>query len=134
MPNPTGTIGPSDQVQRRHNTLNVMTEAQAAYQTPRGPRTTGQANLVLETAVQLEVLERELAVGFNDVDQTRRKDLVEELKNLPKPPALPQAMALAHNPGTAPKTFVLVRGDYGQQSEEVGAGLPAVLDRGRNER
>ncbi len=112
---------------RRQKLAKFSSEAQAAHQTPPAQRTTEQANLVLETAALLEISEKELAGAFDDDAKARRQDLLDELKQLPKPRPLPQALALASNPGPAAKTFVLFRGEYGQPGEEVGTGFPAVL-------
>jgi hypothetical protein len=40
---------------------------------------------------------------------------------------LPLAMALANTKTTAPKTCILVRGDYNNPGEEVSPGLPGIL-------
>jgi hypothetical protein len=66
-------------------------------------------------------------------DKTRRLRLQDELKKIPKPAPLPMTMALENTNGPAPKTFVLGRGDYNNPGEEVQAGFPAVLHRGRGE-
>ncbi len=112
---------------RQQKLAKLPAEAQNAHQTPAAQRTTEQSNLVLETVALLEVSEKELADAFTGRDKGRRKKLFNELKDLPKPPPLPQAMALGNKPGTAAKAFLLVRGEYSQPGEEIGAGFPMVL-------
>ncbi len=102
-------------------------EAQDAQRTPPERRNAEQSNLALETASMLEITEKELAGAFKGEERTRRKDLLDELKKLPKPPALPMAMVLGNSNGTPAKTFVLRRGEYSQPGDEVGPGFPHVV-------
>ncbi|MDB5318702.1 MAG: hypothetical protein JWN40_333 [Phycisphaerales bacterium] len=112
----------------RHQKLAKLSpEAQAAHQTPPDRRTTEQANLVLETDEMVQVLDREIAGALGTDAKARRKQLVDTVKQLPKPPAQPLAMALGRAKGAPAKTFVLFRGEYTQPGDEVDAGVPAVL-------
>ncbi|MBI3874767.1 MAG: DUF1553 domain-containing protein [Verrucomicrobia bacterium] len=102
-------------------------EAQDAHRTPTEKRNAEQSNLALETASMLEITEKELVAVFKGDERTRRKDLLDELKKLPKPPALPMAMVLGSSNGAPEKTFVLRRGEYSQPGDEVGPGFPHVV-------
>ena len=101
-------------------------EAQMAHQTAPAERTVEQANLVLETADKVVVSEQDLAAEFKGDEKAKWKELLAEVKKLPRPPPLPKAMALA-NATPAKKTFILYRGEYSQPGEEVLASFPAVL-------
>ena len=103
-------------------------EAQMAHQTAPGERTVEQANLVLETEDKVAVSEQDLAAEFKGDNKDRRKELLAEVKKLPKPEPLPKAMALTGT-GSAAKTFVLYRGEYNQPGDEVMPSVPTVLRR-----
>jgi mono/diheme cytochrome c family protein len=107
-------------------------EAQVAHRTAPEKRDAEQANLVLETADKVTVSEKELAAAFGGENKSRRNELLEAVKKLPKPPTLPKAMALTVADGPLPKTFVLHRGEYSQPGEEVAAAFPTVLKVGRD--
>ena len=58
----------------------------------------------------------------------RRAEVLESLKRIPKPTALPTTMALQNKNGPQPKTFILNRGDYTNPGEEVQPDIPKVLN------
>ena len=74
-------------------------EAQVAHRTPPEKRDAEQANLVLETADQVAVSDKEIAGALNADEKARRETLLEEAKKLPKSEPLPRAMALASSDG-----------------------------------
>src|SRR5439155_5219459 len=96
-------------------------------------RTLEQDNTVQETAGMVKVSETELAKALSGADRTRRQNLQNKLKKIPKPPALPATMALANTNGVSPRTFILYRGDYQQPGDEVEPGFPAILRSSRRE-
>jgi hypothetical protein len=102
-------------------------EAQIAHRTPEEKRDAEQANLVLETADKVSISDKDIAGGFSGSDAERHRKLLEEIKKLPKPAALPKAMALSGAEGAPAKTFILRRGEYSQPLDEVNAGFPTVL-------
>lgn len=110
---------------RERKLAALSPEAQAAYQTAPSERTAEQANLVLETEPRLEVPDKELEAALGAEEKVARQRLLKEIRGLPKPPALPKTMALAE--GAPVATFVLHRGDYTQEREQVEPGFPAVL-------
>ncbi len=112
---------------RKGKLAKLSPEAQAAHQTPPDHRNAEQANLVLETDPMVAVSEKEITEAFNEDERPHRKQLVEQIKNLPKPPPLAKAMALAKADGPPAKTCVLHRGEYSQPGEEVEPGFPKVL-------
>jgi len=103
----------------------VTEEARMAVQTPPDQRNTEQANLALETEPLLEVSDKEVSDALTPDERSRRKELQEEARKLPKPPPLPHAMTLG--PGKPVKTYVLFRGEYTQPGDEVQPGFPLVL-------
>jgi len=119
---------------RKAKLAKLSPEAQAAHQTPLDQRNAEQANLVLETEPMVAVSEKEITEGFSEAERHRRKQLVEEIKSLPKPPPLPKAMALANVDGPPAKTCVLHRGEYSQPGEEVEPGFPCALSPGKPSR
>jgi len=119
--------GPVIERLRQQKLSKLPAEARMAHQAPADARTTEQANLVLETEAQVQVTEKEIAAATAGTLKARRGELVEEVRKLPKPPAMPMAMALARGKGPGAKTFVLSRGEYGQPGDEVQAGFPTVL-------
>jgi len=104
-------------------------DAQLAHKTPKEKRTMEQQGTVEETAPMLKFTDAELAKTISAADRTRRKQLLDELKKIPKPAPLPMTMALQNSNGAPSKTFILVRGDYNNPGAEVRAGFPAVLRR-----
>lgn len=102
-------------------------DAQLAHRTPKEQRTREQQGTVEETAPQVSVNETEVAKALSTEDKRRRKTLLDELAKVSKPPPLPSAMVLRNTNGPAPKTFVLVRGDYNNPAEEVEPAFPAIL-------
>ncbi len=113
---------------RERKLAKLAPEARSAHETPAGQRNDEQANLVLETEEKLKISEKEVSAAFTGAEAARRKELLGEVKRVPKPEPLPQAMALASS-DRAVKTFVLQRGEYSQPGEEVGAAVPAILSR-----
>ena len=108
-------------------------DAQLAHKTPKSQRTLEQENTVQETAGMVKISEAELAKALSGADRTRRQNLQNELKKIPRPPSLPATMALANTNGVSPRTFILHRGDYQQPGDEVEPGFPAVLRSSRRE-
>jgi hypothetical protein len=102
-------------------------DVQIAHRTPKEKRTMEQEGTVLETLNQVKVTDIEIINALSPADRDRRARLQSELKNIPKPPALPQAMAL-QDKAPAPKTCVLVRGDYNNPREEVEPLVPAIFN------
>jgi len=102
-------------------------DAQLAHKTPKEKRTMEQEGTVLETAPMLKVADAEVVKLLSSEEKKERSRLLDALKRVPKPAALPMTMALKNTNGIPPKTFVLVRGDYNNPLEEVRAGFPAVL-------
>jgi len=110
----------------RHKKIAALSpEAQDAHRTPPEKRTTEQSNIAIETESMLEVTEKDLLGAMSGEVKARRKTLQEEIKRLPKPPSLPQAMTITA--GKPAKTFVLFRGEYTMPREEVQPGFPEVL-------
>ena len=102
-------------------------DAQLAHKTPKDKRTVEQENTVQETAGMVKISEAELVKSMSAEQKSRRKRLLDELKKIPKPPALPATMSLANTNGSPPKVFVLHRGDYNQPGDEVQAAFPAIV-------
>ncbi|MFO0808776.1 MAG: PSD1 and planctomycete cytochrome C domain-containing protein [Gemmataceae bacterium] len=100
-------------------------EAQVAHRTPAEKRNAEQANLVLETLDKVSVTEKEIAAAIPAADKERWTALREQVRAVPKPAALPMAMAMADGPPA--KTFVLHRGEYAQPGDEVSPASPTVL-------
>lgn len=101
-------------------------EAQMAHNTPPAQRNAEQSNLVLETEDKVKITEGDLNSALNAGDNKRRKELLDEIKNLPKPKPVPKTMALA-NENKPAKAHVLHRGEYSQPGEEVQPSFPVVL-------
>jgi cytochrome c553 len=101
-------------------------EAQTAHNIPSAERNAEQANLVLETLDKVNITEPDLNAAFTGSDRARRKQLLDEIKKLPKPKPLPQTMSLANEDKPA-KAFVLHRGEYSQPEDEVEAAFPVIL-------
>jgi hypothetical protein len=110
---------------RAKKLAKVSEEARMAVLTPPDQRNTEQANLALETEPLLEVSDKEIFDALTLEQRSRRKELQEEAKKLPKPPPLPHAMTLG--PGKPVKTYILFRGEYTQPGDEVQPGFPQVL-------
>ncbi|MSU61981.1 MAG: DUF1553 domain-containing protein [Pedosphaera sp.] len=106
-------------------------DAALAHQTPKSQRTVEQENTVQETAGMVKITDAEIAERMSATDKERRKNLLEELKKIPKPPALPATLALSRTNGAPPRTFILNRGDYNQPGDEVQPGFPVLLDNSR---
>ena len=102
-------------------------EAQVAHHTPADKRDDEQENLVLETANKVKISEKEIAEALDNEGREQRRKLVDEVKRVPRPAALPAAMAIVVSDKPAPKTCVLRRGEYSQPGDEVSPGFPAVL-------
>ena len=102
-------------------------EAQAAHRTPEDKRDAEQANLVLETADKVVISDKDVSSALSGVEKDRHKTLLNEVKKLPRPASLPKAMALADTDKPVTKTFVLRRGEYSQQLDEVTTEFPEVL-------
>ncbi len=102
-------------------------EAQAAHLTPPEQRTAEQSNLVLETEGKVKVSDKEITAALTAEEKQRQAEIRKEIEKLPKPTALPVAMAIESEKGSKAKTFLLNRGDYNQPGEEVTPGFPQVL-------
>ncbi|MCW5557775.1 MAG: DUF1553 domain-containing protein [Verrucomicrobiae bacterium] len=115
---------------REEKLARLSEDAQLAHRTPREKRTREQEGTVQETAPQVEVSAAEVTRALSKAETLRREVLLEELKQTPRPPALPAAMALRNPPHAAADMFVLFRGDYTQPREQVQPGFPQVLRAG----
>ena len=102
-------------------------EAQAAHLTPPEQRTAEQSNLVLETETKVKVSDKEITAALTPEEKKQQAEIRKEVEKLPKPPALPAAMAMESVRGSKTKTFLLRRGDYNQPGDEVTPGFPQVL-------
>ena len=102
-------------------------EAQAAHLTPPEQRTAEQSNLVLETVAKVKVSDKEITSALTADEKQRQTEIRKEIEKLPKPPALPVAMAIESVEGSKTKTYLLHRGDYNQPGDEVTPGFPPVL-------
>jgi len=107
----------------------LSAEAQVAHRTPPEQRNAEQANIVLETAVQVQISDKEIASALSDDEKPAHARLQEEVKKLPRPNLLPKTMALGSG-NTNAKTFMLYRGEYNQPGDEVTAGFPGVITAG----
>ncbi|MBI3880690.1 MAG: DUF1553 domain-containing protein [Verrucomicrobia bacterium] len=123
----TALEGPVREKIFSQKTAKLAPEAQVAHRTPPEKRDAEQANLVLETEDKVKISDKDLTAAFSGETKTRRKELLDEVKSLPKPPSLPKAMALTQGDASTAKTFILRRGEYSQPGEEVSAGFPTVL-------
>jgi len=112
---------------RERKISKLSAEAQAAHRTPPEQRNAEQANLALETADAVALKDSDVAANFRGADRELHKKLLDAVKKLPHPPALPRAMALAPRHGEVVKTFILRRGEYSQPLDEVSAGFPSVI-------
>jgi hypothetical protein len=110
----------------------LSAEAQAAHRTPPDKRTGGQQELVAETERLVAVSAAELAKALTAEERTKLTALREKLKafDASKPAPLPVAMGLTDNPGPAPKTWLLERGELSNPAAEVQAGFPIALTAG----
>jgi hypothetical protein len=108
-------------------------EAQAAHRTPEAQRTAAQKELVEKTARLLGVSPQSIVQALTPADRSRHQQLETELKRFDgrKPPPLPVALGLADSNGTAPKTFLLERGELGNPGAEVQPGFPIILTPGQ---
>jgi hypothetical protein len=102
-------------------------DAQLAHRTPKERRTAEQEGTAQETAPDVKVTEAEVTEALSKEDQSRRARLAAELRKVPKPRVLPQAMVLVNSNGPPPTTHVLARGDYANPGEEVQPGVPEIL-------
>jgi hypothetical protein len=107
-------------------------EAQAAHQTPEKERTAAQRELVEKTARLIVVPGKALNNAMTDEERATRTKLRQQLKQFDamKPPPLPVAMGLQEAGPTAPKTFLLERGELARPGEEVLPGWPLILSPG----
>jgi hypothetical protein len=103
-------------------------EARAAHETPPERRTAKQKELVEKTARLLVVSPQAVAAALSPDDRARHAELTAQLKQFDdrKPVPLPVAMGL-QDAATAPKTFVLERGELSQRGDEVQPGFPVIL-------
>lgn len=104
-------------------------EAQAAFRTPPEQRNAEQSNLVLETQGMVELSDKEVASAINGDGRVKHQALLDAVRKIPKPSALPKAMTLGSEKARV-KTFVLHRGEYNQPGDEVEPGFPSVLPNG----
>ncbi|MEY2409323.1 MAG: hypothetical protein QOF48_1993 [Verrucomicrobiota bacterium] len=111
---------------------SLSEDARLAHRTPKEKRTMEQEGTVQETAPSLKISEGELADALAPAERSRRKELIDILKKISKPAALPTTMALQTVPGKHAKTFVLTRGDYNNPAEEAPPGFPAILSGASN--
>jgi hypothetical protein len=104
-------------------------ETRAAHQTPSGQRTAAQKELVENSLRRLVVTPQQVAAALSDADKVRVKELQAELKKFDKhrPAPLPVAWGLKDGAATAPKTFLLKRGELKHPGAEVLPGWPLVL-------
>ena len=117
--------GPRAEILKK-KVAQLSAEAQVAHNTPAEQRNAEQANLVLETEDKVKIAEADLNSALKGEAKTRRKELLDELKKVPKPKPLPQSMVLI-NENKPAKAHVLLRGEYSQPGDEVAPGFPTVL-------
>lgn len=110
----------------KRKAAQLSPEAQMAHNTPADQRNAEQANLVLETEDKVNVTDADINNVLKNPELAQRKQLLDEIKKLPKPKPLPQTMALA-NENRPPRANVLNRGEYAQPLDEVDAATPVVL-------
>jgi hypothetical protein len=103
-------------------------EARVAHQTPEVQRTPRQKEVVAQTARLLVVSPQQVLASLSAADKARHQAFQQELKtfDVHKPAALPSAPALQESK-TAPKTFVLRRGEMKHPGAEVAPGWPVIL-------
>ncbi|MBX7208318.1 MAG: DUF1549 and DUF1553 domain-containing protein [Verrucomicrobiaceae bacterium] len=109
----------------RGKTAKLTPEARAAHETPPDQRTDEQINLVLETASKVKISDREIAGALSSADKEKRERLLDALKKIGRPPALPAALAL--DKGKPRETFILRRGEYSMPLDPVQPGSPEVI-------
>lgn len=114
---------------RDEKLAKLSEDAQLAHRTPKEKRTMEQEGTVQETASMVAVADAEVLKAMSSADKKRRTVLLNDLKKLPKPSPLPMAMALRNGGDKNSKTFVLVRGDYNNPTDEVAAAFPVALKR-----
>ncbi len=102
-------------------------DARTAHRTPKEHRTPEQEATVQETALQVKVSDSGVFAALSVGGQLERKRLDEELRRIPKPTPLPQAMVLRTTNGPPPLTRVLYRGDYNSPQQEVQAAVPSIF-------
>jgi hypothetical protein len=103
-------------------------EARVAHETPLERRTPRQKELAEKTARLLDVSPQAVVAALSPADKARHEELRGQIKHFDdrKPPPLPVAMGL-QDAATAPKTFVLERGELSQRGDEVQPGFPVIL-------
>jgi hypothetical protein len=102
-------------------------DARTAHRTPKERRTPEQEATVQETALQVSISDAEVLAALSVEGRAERKRMEEELRRIPKPLPLPQAMVLRTTNGPPPLTRVLYRGDYNSPQQEVHAGVPNLF-------
>jgi hypothetical protein len=104
-------------------------EARAAHQTPPERRTPRQKELVEKTGRLLNVSPQAVVAALSPADRTRYEELRGQVKKFDdrKPRPMPVAMGM-QDAATAPRTFVLERGELSQHGDEVQAGFPVILE------
>jgi hypothetical protein len=103
-------------------------DVQQAHRTSADRRTPAQQELVARTARQVGVSKQAVTQAMSPADRARHQELEAQIKKLEqKKPPIPLAMGMQETGGTAPKTFLLERGELGNAAEEVHPGFPVVL-------
>jgi hypothetical protein len=113
----------------------VSEEIRAAIRTPPEKRTAAQKELVETNGRLVAVTPQQVAAALSDADKVKVKELQAELKKFDKhkPAPLPVAWGLRDGGATAPKTFLLKRGELKQPGAEVLPGWMLVLSPGFKE-
>jgi hypothetical protein len=103
-------------------------EAIAAFRSAMGKRTREQKDLVKKHSAQLE---REINAAYTPAEKQQRTELEQSWNALQKEklPDLPRAYIWYEEGPKAQPTHVFKRGNPVNPTEEVGPGLPKVLDR-----
>jgi hypothetical protein len=121
-------LAPAAPAGREQLLRRVTFEARVAHQAPEVQRTPRQKEVVAQTARLLVVSPQQVLASLSAADKARHQAFQQELKTFDahKPAALPSAPALQESK-TAPKTFVLRRGEMKHPGAEVAPGWPVIL-------
>lgn len=121
--------GPARQRLRGQKIATLSEDLQTAFNTPEDKRTTEQAILVERNAKAVEPAVAQVRDLLSPELRPRYDDLLRELGAVEarKPTPLPRAIGLREDGPSAPKTFLLERGELANRGDEVAPGFPIIL-------
>lgn len=121
--------GPARERLMQKKIAALSEDLQTAFNTPEDKRTIEQAILVERNAKAVEPAVAQVRELLRPELRPRYDDLLRELGGVEarKPTPLPRAIGLREDGPSAPKTFLLERGELANRGDEVAPGFPIIL-------